>query len=237
MLMDQIKIKQLDAYQTELKKSQDDLVLAYMPALRAMAFRLKSRLPSTIDVSDLISSGVTAMVQLSKSYDKELNDNFWGYAKQRVYGAMLDFLRTLDPISRADRKLAKAVDSEINLYFCEHETEPSDEYIAKRLNESVERVAEARSFSDIAAVMPLDEQYALFSDDDSTQLKVEKDELISIIQSILEEFCERDRLVIQLFYFEELKLHEISEILNISQSRISQIHKKLVEQIRERLGF
>ncbi|EAI2957687.1 RNA polymerase sigma factor FliA, partial [Campylobacter jejuni] len=66
------------AYAQMLKKEQDELVLSYMPALRAMAFRLKERLPSSIDVNDLISIGVEEMIKLSRRYDKEQNDNFWG---------------------------------------------------------------------------------------------------------------------------------------------------------------
>lgn len=234
--MDQLKQKQLDAYQTQIKKGQDDLVLAYMPALRAMAYRLKGRLPACVEVSDLISVGATAMVQLSRIYDKEKNDNFWGYAQHRVYGAMLDFLRSLDPISRGDRRLVKAIDNEVNEYFAKYEKEPDDEYLAQKLGESKEKISQARNLSDIAAVLPIDEQFSLLSEDD-TQLSVEKDELIEIIKEVLAKFSQRDQLVVQLFYFEELKLNEISEILGISESRISQIHKRLITKIRERLGF
>lgn len=82
--MNYAKQKQLDIYKSQIKKEQDDLVIAYMPAVKAMAYRLKSRLPSSVEVSDLISVGSEAMVRLSHSYDKSQNDNFWGYVKQRV---------------------------------------------------------------------------------------------------------------------------------------------------------
>lgn len=102
-----------------------------MPALKAMAYRLRSRLPSSVEVNDLISIGTEAMVKLSHSYDKTQNDNFWGYVKQRVYGSMLDYLRSLDTISRNSRKLVKDIDHLIDEYYNKHQCEPSDEYLAK----------------------------------------------------------------------------------------------------------
>ena len=234
--MNYAKQKQLDIYKSQIKKEQDDLVIAYMPAVKAMAYRLKSRLPSSIEVSDLISVGSEAMVRLSHSYDKSQNDNFWGYVKQRVYGSMLDYLRTLDSISRNSRKLVKDIDRLSDEYYNKHQSEPSDEYLAKALNEDISKIKEARNLSDIASVLRLEDQYELLSEY-NTEAQIEKDELIEHIKDILSKFSERDQMIIQLYYYEELSLKEISEILNITESRISQIHKRLITKIRERLGF
>ncbi|MDY3133549.1 MAG: RNA polymerase sigma factor FliA [Campylobacter lanienae] len=234
--MNYAKQKQLDIYKSQIKKEQDDLVIAYMPAVKAMAYRLKSRLPSSVEVSDLISVGSEAMVRLSHSYDKSQNDNFWGYVKQRVYGSMLDYLRTLDSISRNSRKLVKDIDRLVDEYYNKHQSEPSDEYLAKTLNEDISKIKEARNLSDIASVLRLEDQYELLSEY-NTEAQIEKDELIEHIKDILSEFSERDQMIIQLYYYEELSLKEISEILNITESRISQIHKRLITKIRERLGF
>lgn len=234
--MNYAKQKQLDIYKSQIKKEQDDLVIAYMPAVKAMAYRLKSRLPSSVEVSDLISVGSEAMVRLSHSYDKSQNDNFWGYVKQRVYGSMLDYLRTLDSISRNSRKLVKDIDRLSDEYYNKHQSEPSDEYLAKALNEDISKIKEARNLSDIASVLRLEDQYELLSEY-NTEAQIEKDELIEHIKDILSKFSERDQIIIQLYYYEELSLKEISEILNITESRISQIHKRLITKIRERLGF
>lgn len=234
--MNYAKQKQLDIYKSQIKKEQDDLVIAYMPAVKAMAYRLKSRLPSSVEVSDLISVGSEAMVRLSHSYDKSQNDNFWGYIKQRVYGSMLDYLRTLDSISRNSRKLVKDIDRLSDEYYNKHQSEPSDEYLAKALNEDISKIKEARNLSDIASVLRLEDQYELLSEY-NTEAQIEKDELIEHIKDILSKFSERDQMIIQLYYYEELSLKEISEILNITESRISQIHKRLITKIRERLGF
>jgi RNA polymerase sigma factor for flagellar operon FliA len=228
--------KQPNPYSQNLKKEQDELVLQYLPAVRAMAYRLRERLPASVDVNDLISIGTEEMIKLSRRYDKDQNDSFWGYGKKRVYGSMLDFLRSLDTMSRANRRLIKMVDNEITAYLSEHGNEPDDAYLAKVLNEDIEKIAEARNSSMIVSVMSLNEQITILSGEDTAQ-RVEKDELMEMIQSILLTFGEREQMIIQLYYFEELNLKEISEILDISESRISQIHKKLLAKIKEQLGI
>lgn len=222
-------------YAQLIKKEQDELVIAYMPALRAMAFRLKERLPSSIEVSDLISIGIEEMIKLSRKYDKEQNDSFWGYAKKRVYGAMLDYLRSLDVMSRNNRKIIKEIDILIDEYFQEHEKEPDDEYLANKLELEPEKVKEARLAHAVSYILPLDEQMNCYIEDNTLD-KIEKDVLLEKVSEILDTLKEREQLIIQLYYYEELNLKEISEILKISEGRISQIHKKLLKKLRERLA-
>ena len=233
--MYELKQKQLNAYKNTIKKEQDEIVLKYMPALRAMAFRLKERLPSSIDVNDLISVGVEEMIKLSRKYDKEQNDSFWGYGKKRIYGSMLDYLRALDVVSRSDRKLVKSINTEIDNYFNTHEEEPSDEYLAEKLNEDIEKIREARGVSGIITILPIDEQMELIGQND-VEKSIEREDLILKIEEALKDFDERDQMLVQLYYYEELNLKEISEIMNISESRISQIHKRLLDRIRRSLG-
>jgi RNA polymerase sigma factor FliA len=228
--------KQPNPYSQNLKKEQDELVLQYLPAVRAMAYRLRERLPASVDVNDLISIGTEEMIKLSRRYDKDQNDSFWGYGKKRVYGSMLDFLRSLDTMSRANRRLIKLVDHEITAYLGEHGNEPDNAYLAKVLGEEIEKIAEARNSSMVVSVMSLNEQITILSEEDTAQ-KVEKDELMGIVQGILLTFSEREQMIIQLYYFEELNLKEISDLLEISESRISQIHKKLLAKIKEELGI
>ncbi len=233
--MHELKQKQLNAYKNTIKKEQDEIVLKYMPALRAMAFRLKERLPSSIDTNDLISIGVEEMIKLSRKYDKEQNDSFWGYGKKRIYGSMLDYLRTLDVVSRSDRKLVKSINSEIDNYFNEFEEEPSDEYLAEKLNEDIEKIREVRGVSGIITILPIDEQMELIGQND-VEKSIEREDLILKIEEALKDFDERDQMLVQLYYYEELNLKEISQIMNISESRISQIHKRLLDRIRRSLG-
>ena len=224
-----------NAYVNELKHKEDELAIQYLPAVKAMAYRLKERLPSSIDFCDLAAIGTEELVKLARRYDETQNDSFWGYGKTRVYGAMLDYLRSLDVVSRSNRKLIKMIDKAITAHLAENEDEPSNAELAELLDESEEKINDARIASEIYAVMPIDEQLSLESES-STLDTVEKENLIEVIESVLENQSEREQLIIQLYYFEELSLKEISEILDITESRISQIHKALLKKIRDSIG-
>jgi len=222
-----------EAIEDKYKKS-NDVVIQFLPAVRAMSFRLKERLPSSVDVNDLISIGIEEMVKLSRKYDTEINDSFWGYAKKRVYGSMLDHLRSLDVVSRNNRRLIKAIDVEITKHLAEDGSEPNNEMLAIKLGESEAKIREARSAAEISTSVPLNEQL-ITKGEQSVEDRVEKDQMIEAVKSIVCDLNTREQTIIQLYYFEELNLKEISEILDISESRISQLHKKLMKQIRNKL--
>ncbi len=225
----------IHVYAQDIKHKEDELALQYLPAVKAMAFRLKERLPSSVDYMDLSAIGTEELIKLARRYDEKLNDSFWGYAKKRVYGAMLDYLRSLDILSRASRKLVKAIDYAIEEYRVTHEEEPTDEELAEILEEPIEKVHDARIASTIYTVMPLHDQLQV-GDEGEALAKIEKEELINVIKNVLGEFAEREQLIIQFYYFEELTLKEISDILNITESRISQIHKAVIYKIKESVG-
>ena len=224
-----------DIYGEELKHRRDQLAIEYLPAVKAMAFRLKERLPSSVDYMDLSAIGTEELVKLARRYDEQQNDSFWGYAKTRVYGAMLDYLRSLDVLSRSSRRMVKAINYAVEAYMAEHDEEPSDAELAEILGEEEEKVREARIASDIYTVMPLQDQLGE-GDEGATLEQVEKEDLVEIIKSVLMRYNEREQMIIQLYYFEELTLKEISEILGITESRISQIHKSVIRKIRAALG-
>jgi len=224
-----------NAYVQDLKHKEDELAIQYLPAVKAMAFRLKERLPSSVDFSDLSAIGTEELIKLARRYDEKLNDSFWGYAKKRVYGAMLDYLRSLDILSRASRKLVKAIDYAVEEYRLTHDGEPSDEELAQTLDESVEKIHEARIASSIYAVMPLHDQLQV-GDEGAALIQIEKEELIAVIKKVLSSYKEREQMIIQLYYFEELTLKEISTVLEITESRISQIHKSVIQKIKDSIG-
>ena len=222
-------------YEQEVRHKRDELAIQYLPAVKAMAFRLKERLPSSIDYCDLYAIGTEELIKLARRYDESVNDSFWGYAKKRVYGAMLDYLRSLDVLSRASRQLVKQIEKATEEYMAEHDEEPSDEELAEMLGESVEKIHDARVASSIYTVMPIDDHLQM-GDEGATLKKIEQDELVEVIKKVLGTLKEREQLIIQLYYFEELTLKEISEILGITESRISQIHKSVIKKIKESIG-
>lgn len=227
-------LKTSKGYQNIIKQNQDNLALDYLPALKALAARLKERLPANVEFADLVSIGTEELIKLARKYDSTLNDSFWGYAKSRVHGAMLDYLRGLDCMSRYSRTLTKNIDREISKYYNEHQEEPDNAYLSQVLNEDIEKIKDARNASEIYGILPLDEELSA-SQDDKTYNKIEKEELIEIIQKILETSPQNEQLVIQLYYYEELNFKEIGEILEITESRVSQIHKAVIRKIKKYL--
>jgi len=221
-----------NCYIQDIKHKEDELAIQYLPAVKAMAFRLKERLPSSVDYMDLSAIGTEELIKLARRYDEQLNDSFWGYAKKRVYGAMLDYLRSLDILSRASRKLVKAIDYAVEEYRVIHNEEPTDKELSTILDETEEKVHDARIASAIYTVMPLHDQLQV-GDEGASLARIEKEELIDVIKNILVQYNEREQLIIQLYYFEELTLKEISQVLNITESRISQIHKSVIQKIKE----
>jgi len=220
-------------YDEQIRHRQDELAVQYLPAVKAMAYRLKERLPQSVEFDDLASIGAEELIKLARRYDEGQNDSFWGYAKTRVYGAMLDYLRSLDIVSRANRRLIKSIDDAIARYMDENGVEPDNAYLADLLGEEEEKIKEARRVAAIYNVLPLDDQ--LKDEQKGTLEQIEQEELVERIVEILATMPERDQMIMQMYYFEELTYKEISDILDITPSRISQVHKRVITKIRESL--
>ena len=223
----------MNPYEENIRSYQDSLALEYLPAVKNLAYKIKSRLPASVDIDDLIAIATEELIKVSRRYDPKQNDNFWGYAKQRVQGGMLDYLRSLDVVSRGDRKIIKDIEKTSIEYYHKYQEEPSDEYLAKKLDLPLKKIKKAKLAGEIYNVMPIEEQLNFF---ENIEKKVEEEELIDVIKKELSNMTKREQLVIQLYYFEELSLKEISEMLGITESRISQIHKNVIKKIRERLA-
>ena len=174
----------MNPYEKNLRDYQDSLALEYLPAVKSLAYKMKVRLPASVDVDDLVAVATEELIKVSRRYDPKQNDNFWGYAKQRVQGGMLDYLRSLDIISRGDRKIIKDIEKEIISYYNKHQEEPDDEYLAKKLDIPLKKIKKAKIASEIYNVMPIEEQLNFFED---IQTKVEKEELINIIKKELKD--------------------------------------------------
>lgn len=223
------------SYINDVKYQKDLLAIEYLPAVKSMAFRLKERLPSFIEYADLVSIGTEELVKLARRYDENQNDSFWGYAKKRVYGSMLDYLRSLDVMSRNGRKLVKTIDSLVSNYVASFDEEPSNQFLADKLDLPIDKIREARRASEVYSVLPISDNID-FEDINANVLEqLETDDLITKVTAVLDQLSDRERLIIQLYYFEELNLKEISAILNITESRISQIHKAVITKIKDEL--
>ena len=207
-------------------ENMDQVVQEYSPMIKYVANRIALRLPPHIEVDDLISVGVMGLIDAIEKYDPSRGAKFKTYAEFRVRGSILDELRSLDWVPRSIRQKAAQVDA------------VSHEQFFITLNET--KSMPLISLEDLGIAKESGERRSLLeclagkSDvDPQTQLRLT--ELKSIIAKAIDSLPEKERLMISLYYYEELTMREIGEVLGITESRVSQIHSKAVFRLRTKL--
>jgi len=230
---------------------QEQMVLQYAPLIRFLAGRLALRLPSHISQEDLISSGVIGLIDAIQKYDHRKNINFKTYAEFRIKGAMLDELRSLDWTPRSVRKKSHLLE---NAYARLQkatgrpaEAEEVAEYLGIDLGHLYQLLDETKGISlvawessshgstgnpkmdrDLSEIMP-DENLR-----DSLQ-EVRLAELQEVVLQAIEALPDKEKLLISLYYYEELTMKEIGQIMGYTESRISQLHTQAMYRLRHRL--
>jgi len=214
----------------------------YLPLVRRTAMKLARRLPSHITVADLISYGWVGLLDAFERASPDMDpEEFEAYALYRVRGAALEHLRSLDPASRAARALSRKVARAIADLTREFGGRaPEEEEIAARLEMPVEKYRAAleklgRSGMDRLELLDIDTLNVGGADvgpEDATSRK----ELTGVVANAIEQLPERHQLVLALYYQEERTLREIGIILEISESRVCQIHTEAVHRLRAAAG-
>lgn len=230
------------------RQQKDKLVLEYAPLIKFIAQKIAVRLPSNIELDDLISSGVIGLMDAIEKYDPTRDNKFKTYAEFRIRGAILDELRAQDWVPRSVRDKAKLLDRTIIELESELGRPPLEEEIAQRLGVSMEEffsllnqvrpvsvlsIDEAATFSNVdkKSILNLLEGCKLSNPYNQLSLKVLKQ---TVTRSI-EELPERQRLVLSLYYYEDLNLKEIGRVLRVTESRVSQLHAQAISRLRAKL--
>ncbi len=230
-------------------ENMEQVILEYSPMIKYVANRIALRLPSHIEVDDLISVGVMGLIDAIEKYDPTRGAKFKTYAEFRVRGSILDELRSLDWVPRSIRQKAANVDAVSHKLQARFGRPPEDEEVAAEMGVSLEQffatLNETKSMplislEDLGIAKESGERQSLLeclagkSDvDPQTQLRLT--ELKSIIAKAIDSLPEKERLMISLYYYEELTMREIGEVLGITESRVSQIHSKAVFRLRTKL--
>ena len=220
----------------------DASVEACLPLVRHVARSMVSRLPAQVELSDLTQAGYLGLLDAAAKYDASKGVRFWTYAELRIKGSILDSLRTLDSVPRSVRRRRRELDRvtrrlEAVLHRKPHERELARE-LGLSLSELRERIAQvqvAESFAEI--VEGLDGLEARVCDPqapDPSEL-LEHREVLELLARSIGDLPERERLVITLYYYEELTMKEVGEVLGVNESRISQIHAAAVRKLRKGL--
>jgi RNA polymerase sigma factor FliA len=231
------------------KGVRDRLILTYAPLVKYVAGRLGSGLPAHVDEGDLVSYGLLGLIGAIERYDPARDIKFETYAMMRIKGAIIDELRALDWVPRSVRARAREIERAIAELEAKLGRAPDDDEIAKRIGISVEELEESLTDISRSSIAALDELWSVSGDGDQVSLldtiedtsgprpaeALDETELRESLADAIARLPEREKLVVTLYYYEELTLREIGEVLGVTESRVSQLHTKAVLRLRSRL--
>jgi RNA polymerase sigma factor for flagellar operon FliA len=250
----QMNMEAIPGYGTETLDSdlQEQMVLQYAPLIKYIASRLALRLPSHISLEDLVSSGIIGLIDAVQKFDPSKNINFKTYAEFRIKGAMLDELRSLDWIPRSVRKKSHLIEDayaqlQKNLGR-PAEAEEVAELLGLELVEFHQLLDETKAVSIVALeesrktvgghVGYLEHGLLETIQDDNARdslMAVHFAELQEIMVQAIEALPDKEKLLISLYYYEELTMKEIGQIMGYTESRISQLHTQAMYRLKNKL--
>ncbi len=233
------------------KALRDRLILTYAPLVKYVAGRLGSGLPAHVDEGDLVSYGLLGLIGAIERYDPDRDVKFETYALARIKGSIIDELRALDWVPRSVRARARDIERAIAELERKLHRAPTDEEISEKLGVSVDELDESLTDISRSSIGALDElwtvsssggdQIALIDTIEDTEAPdpqglLSQTEMKEAIGEAIARLPEREKLVVTLYYYEELTLREIGEVLGVTESRVSQLHTKAILRLKARLS-
>lgn len=231
-------------------KSQDlreKIILEYAPLVKLVAGRLSMYLGYNVEYDDLVGYGVFGLIDAIDKFDTCKDVKFETYASLRIRGAILDQIRKMDWIPRTIRQRQKKIDAVMKEIETTTGRSATDEEIAKGLGISGDEYTDWQSQMKITGVVSLNEyieqggpelkgEKSVSSQFEIPEEVAEREELKEKLRESLDILTEKERKVVLLYYYEDLTLKEISYILEVSESRVSQLHTKALSKMKSRLG-
>src|SRR5579872_655996 len=238
-------IQAMQSYQVgELSAAERErLILEHLPQVRLIARRIHERLPESVSLEDLISTGIIGLISAIDRFDPGHNVKLKTYAEYKIRGAILDSLRGLDWAPRQQRKRSKQIEAAIASSEQRLHRAPTEDEIAAELDLTIDDYHEwlvdirGVNIGSLETVSPEGDGRSLLkyiSDDEENwpSRLLEKSELQRVLAQAIEKMPQHERLVISLYYHEELTLREISKIVNLHESRISQLKSQAILRLR-----
>jgi len=229
------------------REARDQLIVAYSPIVKYVAGRIASRMPSHVEIADLVSYGLGGLITAVERFEPSRGVKFESYAGIRIRGAIIDGLRSMDWVPRSVRAEARKIENAISELSVRLQRAPTDDELADRLSMSAAELDAAFLRVANSKLVALDEPLVTIGDGDNSRTRLDAvpdtdavdasegvmaTELGREIAAAIEQLPERERIVLTLKFRQELKNTEIGEILGISESRVCQIHTKAVLRVR-----
>ncbi|MGN1147466.1 MAG: FliA/WhiG family RNA polymerase sigma factor [Lachnospiraceae bacterium] len=248
--MDEAGKKKLwDEYnRNKLPEIREKIILEYAPLVKLVAGRLSMYLGYNVEYEDLVSYGIFGLIDAIDKFDSMKEVKFETYASLRIRGAILDQIRKMDWIPRTIRQKQKKIEAVMKEVELTKGRAATDEEIAAGLGITDEEYLDWQSQMKITNVVSLNEYMEQGSEVpmegnrhttarfESPEENIEKEELKQVLEQTLALLTEKERKVILLYYYEDLTLKEISNVLEVSESRVSQLHTRALQKMKEKMG-
>ncbi len=226
---------------------RDELITEYLPYVKSIAHRMAVHLPPSVEADDLVNAGIIGLMNAIERYDSTRENKFITYALFRIRGAMLSELRSRDFLSRSNRSKIRELDKAYQDLNLKLGREAKDDEVAEKLGISLDEFYEIRKMSSMSFVsfeeigsLSNEEKDGLMhllvdgNSDDPLGLAGLK-EIRNAIAGVIENLKEKERMVVSLYYWDELTMKEIGKVLDITESRVSQIHSQAITRLRAKL--
>lgn len=241
--------KLLEEYaKTKTPEVREKIILEYAPLVKVVAGRLSMYLGYNVEYEDLVSYGIFGLIDAIDKFDCMKEVKFETYASLRIRGAILDQIRKMDWIPRTIRQKQKKIEAVIKEVEQNTGHTATEEEIAKRLGITEDEYLEWQSQMKITGLISLNEYMEQGSDVswergshttvgfEGPEERIEREELSKVLKEALELLTEKEKKVITLYYYEDLTLKEISSILEVSESRVSQLHTRALQKMKTKMG-
>ena len=228
--------------QTKSKAIKDLLIVEYAPLVKYIAGRVSVNIGYRVDNDDLIGYGIFGLMDAIDKFDYYKGNKFETYASLRIRGSIIDAIRKMDWVPRDLRQKNKQLEAAYGALETEIGREPTEEELAAKLEITVEETKTLIKKAAIVNLISLDDyleqnhEDTSFSDNESPAEAYDKKEIAEILAKAIDKLTDREKQVVTLYYFEDMTLKEIAKILDVSESRVSQLHSKAVVKLRTKLG-
>ena len=225
---------------------REQIIIEYAPLVKVVAGRLSMYLGKNVEFDDLVGYGIFGLIDAIDKFDLGKDVKFETYASLRIRGSILDQIRKMDWIPRTVRQKQKKIDEAIKSIEMRTGKNATDEEIARELGVSEDELLDWQSQLKVTNVVSLNEYVEQGAepvmDAHSNSHFIQPEEMISqqelkqMLEEALELLTEKENKVVLMYYYEELTLKEISEVLGVSESRVSQLHTKAIVKMRKKMG-